>query len=252
MWRTTGLEHWLTERRRVLWGYFDESGKFADSDFVCLAGYLAGEQWDRFCYDWRTTLGERRNGAAIHTASINWKNPEEVEALNEFARIIRRHSIYGFSVAVDADYYRKMSVEKRKLLGNKDPRDFTFHRLLRIMCDRLRDDGQDDWLSIIFDYEEGFSVECLRSLIKLRMQLPFIKNLVRHIGFADDEIFYPLQAADMFAYAHKRSLRDASPAYWDVLTQPATKDNPAPPCLALYYGGLLLEQECDELRRRTS
>ena len=71
----------------------------------------------------------------------------------------------------------------------------------------LHDDGQDDWFSMIFDYEEGFSVECLKSLIKLRKDLPFVKALVRHIGFADDEIFYPLQAADMFAYAYKRSLQ---------------------------------------------
>ena len=51
MWRATGLERYLARRERqrlVLWGYFDESGKFADSDFVCLAGYLADERWEQF------------------------------------------------------------------------------------------------------------------------------------------------------------------------------------------------------------
>jgi hypothetical protein len=151
-------------------------------------------------------------------------------------------------VAVDAKYYRSMPIEKRKILGSKDPRDFTFHRLLRITGDRLHEDHQAEWFSMTFDYEEGFSVECLKSLIKLRMERPFIKSLVRSIGFADDEIFYPLQAADMFAYAYKRSLQGSPPEYWKILTQPATEEAPGPPCLTLEYNQELLESTCTKLR----
>jgi len=250
MWRTTGLEHFFarTERQRlVLWGYFDESGKFADSDFVCLAGYLADERWEQFSRDWALAL-QRYEIPFLHMSALDWKNEKLVAGLDEFARIVRKHALYGFSVAVDAKYYRSMPGEKKKILGNKDPRDFTFHRLLRIIRDRLHADGQDDWFSMVFDYEEGFSVECLKSLIKLRKDLPFVKALVRHIGFADDEIFYPLQAADMFAYAYKRSLQGNPPEYWKILIQPATEQTPGPPCLTLEYDQELLESTCAELK----
>jgi len=183
-------------------------------------------------------------------STLDWNDKALVSGLDEFARIIRRCAVYGFSVSVDAKYYRSMPVEKRRMLGNKDPGGFTFHRLLRIIRDRLHEDGQDDWFSMTFDYEEGFSVECLKAMIKLRKDLPFIKALVRNIGFADDEIFYPLQAADMFAYAYKRSLQGNAPAYWGTLTQPATEQTPGPPCLTLEYDSVLLEGDCAELKRR--
>jgi hypothetical protein len=33
--------------------YFDESGHFRDSDFICMAGYIAEESsWDGFCEAW--------------------------------------------------------------------------------------------------------------------------------------------------------------------------------------------------------
>jgi hypothetical protein len=233
----------------VLWGYFDESGKFADSDFVCLCGYLADDSWEKFCTDWRIAL-QRHGLPFLHMSTIDWKNEKVVPVLDEFARIIRTYAVYGFSVAVDAKYYRSMPIEKRKILGAKDPRDFTFHRLLRVIRDRLHEDHLDDWFSMIFDYEEGFSVECLKSMIKLRKDLPFIKALVRHIGFADDDIFHPLQAADMFAYAYKRSLQGNAPLYWNTLTQPATEQSPGPPCYTLEYDPVLLESDCAELKRR--
>ena len=144
MWRATGLERYLARRERqrlVLWGYFDESGKFADSDFVCLCGYLADERWEQFCFDWKLAL-ERHGILSLHMSALDWKNEKLVAGLDEFAALIRKHALYGFSVAVDAQYYRSMPIEKKKLLGNKDPRDFTFHRLLRIVRDRLKSDGK--------------------------------------------------------------------------------------------------------------
>lgn len=142
-----------------------------------------------------------------------------------------------------------MPIEKRRLLGDKDPRDFTFHRLLRIVRDQLKAWGQDDWLSLTFDYEEGFSVECLKSLVKLRKERDYIKSLIRNISFADDDMFYPLQAADMFAYGYKRALQGNAPDYYLALTEPATEANSGPPCLTQFYDAALLEQTCKEIRK---
>ena len=102
----------------MLWGYFDESGKFADSDFVCLCGYLGQENFIDFSLEWKYMLA-RFGMRAVHTARTDWKNPEEVARLNCFASIIRRHAILGYSVAVDAKYFKTMPREKKKLLGGQ-------------------------------------------------------------------------------------------------------------------------------------
>jgi Protein of unknown function (DUF3800) len=231
----------------VLWGYFDESGKFADSDFVCLCGYLSDDRWDKFASDWGFLL-VRHGLTSLHLSKVDWKDHKQVSALTEFVRPIREHVFCGFSIAVDAKYYRSMPIEKRRVLGDKDPREFTFHRLLRIVRDYLKERGQDDWLSLTFDYEEGFSVQCLKSLMKLRKERDYIKTLVRNIGFADDEMFHPLQAADMFAYGYRRSLQGVAPEYYRILTAPVTETNPGPPCMTLFYDADLLEKTYLDLR----
>jgi hypothetical protein len=142
-----------------------------------------------------------------------------------------------------------MPAEKRKLLGDKDPRDFTFHQLLRLVREDLRSLDMDDWLSLSFDYEEGFSVECLRSLIKLRSRYEFIRSLVQSIGFADDEFFYPLQAADLFAYGYKRFLQGNAPEYWKEFSKPITSDNPGPRTLVSYFDATHLEDVCEQARK---
>jgi hypothetical protein len=252
MWRTTGLETYFRRHRRegqilVLWGYFDESGKFADSDFVCLCGFLADEHWEPFCDEWRFTLA-RNKMPALHTAAINWKNQAETGALLEFVKIIRTHAIFGFGVAVDAGYFRAMPVEKRRLLGDKRATDFAFHRLLRLVRDKLHELQMDNWLSITFDYEDGFSQECLRSILRLRKEREYIRTLVRSIGFADDEMFYPLQAADLFAYGYKRFLQENPPDYWGAFAKPSTADDPGFPCWVSPYNAAELESACEQLK----
>jgi hypothetical protein len=232
----------------VLWGYFDESGKFADSDFVCLCGFLSGDTWDGFCREWKEQL-IRYGFPSIHMSKMDWRDKQKAESLKDFVKVIRQHLILGFAVTVDAKYYRAMPVPKQKLLGEKDPRDFTFHQLLRLIRDDLHERGMDDWLALHFDYEEGFSVECLQSLIKLRSRHDFIKKLVRSIGFADDEMFYPLQAADLFAYGHKRSLQGNAPDYWNEFIQPASADNLGPRIKVAGFDSAHLEDMCEQMKK---
>src|ERR1019366_4562407 len=97
-------------------------------------------------------------------SKMGWRGKNKVEGLKDFVKVIRKHVLLGFAVAVDANYYRAMPIEKRKLLGEKNPRDFTFHQLLRLVGDDLHELNMADWLALHFDYEEGFSVECLQSL----------------------------------------------------------------------------------------
>jgi hypothetical protein len=205
-------------------------------------------EWSGFDLAWKNAL--LRSGlSALHMAKINWKDEVLVGHLPLFAQVIRTHIPLGFSVAVDAGYFRRMPIHKRNLLGDKDPRDFTFHQLLRLVRDYLKQVKMEDQLSLTFDYEEGFSVDCLKSLINLRKNYADIRDLVKNIAFADDEGFYPLQAADMFAYGYRRHLQKNEPAYWANLTQADTKEHPAPRCIVANFDSERLEDVCAQAER---
>ncbi len=121
----------------MLLGFFDESGKFADSDFVCLCGYMSNQNWGSFNDEWGSLL-MRYGFPSLHMSQINWRDEKQVSSLRDFATAVRSHIPLAFGVAVDVKYYRSMPVEKRRLLGDKDPRDFTFHQLLRLVFEDLR------------------------------------------------------------------------------------------------------------------
>lgn len=53
----------------MLWAFFDESGKFADSDFMCLCGYIADERWEEFSSAWRESLNKHQL-PFVHTAAL--------------------------------------------------------------------------------------------------------------------------------------------------------------------------------------
>jgi len=252
MWRIFGIEDFLSrlhgEKRLAVWAYFDESGKFADSDFVCLCGFIFDQRGELFCEEWRTML-VRYGIPALHMATINWKDKAQVASLDDFVGVIRKYAPFGFGVAVDAAYFRRMPVDRRRLLGDKRATDFAFHRLLRLVRDKLHEFHVDNWLSISFDYEDGFSQECLRSLLRLRKEREYIRGLIKSIGFADDEFFYPLQAADLFAYGYKRLLQLNPPDYWEGLVKPGTAEDPGFPCWVSAYNPTDLESACDQIKQ---
>jgi hypothetical protein len=170
-----------------MWGYFDESGKLADSDFICLCGYISDDGWDKFSAEWGILL-KQHVLSALHMAPligrrkpyehITWTQTQEDEILGRFVKPIRESTLAYFGVALDAKYYRAMPGEARKLFGQKEALDFAFQRLLNMIIRQLRQWQTDFPISIIFDYTEDFSAICLETLRKLRGRDREIKKLV--------------------------------------------------------------------------
>lgn len=84
--------------------------------------------------------------------------------------------------------------------------------------------------SLVFDDDERYSKTCYALLCELKKRVPAIKRSIVNISFADDEWYYPLQAADLLSYAscnelkkgkkgwsemniYSDLLKDADPAY---------------------------------------
>jgi len=103
--------------------FLDESGKFADSDFVCMAGYISDDEgWTQFFEKWRKLL-LRPEIPYIHMKEmisirgpykdLGWTSEQRDGILNEFIDVIRDHIQAGFGVAVDAKYLRSMNADAR-------------------------------------------------------------------------------------------------------------------------------------------
>ena len=229
-WRANGVDGGALTL--VLWAFFDESGKFANSDFICLCGCICDDRWNAFSKQWKKLL-ERHGIDLIHLSklmrraepyeNLTWDADRQDTVLRDFVKPIRRHLLAGLGVAVDTKCYRRMSKKARRLIGDNDPQDFAFYRLMRLVIEQLKAWKQAGPISVNFDYTEDFSVKCMQSLAKLRSKRPEVKALISSIGFADDRVYYPLQAADMLAYGTNRKLREEAPDYFDLLVAEATE-----------------------------
>jgi len=144
-------------------------------------------------------------------------------------------------MAVDARYYRGLDKATRLLLGGSNPEIFLFHRLLKKVIFVLNQWGYKEPISLTMDWEEGYAIRCLRALSNLLKHRAEIRQLIGSIGFADDEIFYPLQAADILAYATKGHLQHKPPAYWQVLIEGAPGVTP-PSYVSEFYDPKVLDQ----------
>lgn len=200
-----------------MFAYFDESGKFQDSDFICIAGFVSddarwnvfAEQWDRLLKTYKIPALHMRHVMPLKGPFEGWDREQAKKMLGEFIGIIRRNVFIGLGVGMDTKYLRSMPSDVRKQIG--DPQYFCFQRILRLLVKKVEKIGYKSSVPITFDDTEEHAVRCYRMWSKLRKLHPELKQAISAITFADDEIFYPLQGADLLAHQTRdHQLRMAS------------------------------------------
>lgn len=193
---------------------FDDSGGYSDTEFISIAGYAAqDEQWDSFMGEWETLL--LRHGLPyMHMRELiplqgpykklGWDYSKRDAVLAEFIALIKLRMACGFAVALDARYYRKMSKEAKELIGN--PHRFCVIRLIglirKIMASIHR---ENDPITLVFDDSEEFSV-MYHGIIRDLRKSPEYRKLIGSVCFTDDDIYTPLQAADILAWGTTKEL----------------------------------------------
>lgn len=166
--------------RLMAHAYFDDSGKLSDSDFVCLAGYIAPDDgWQSFCVKWGPLLA-RHKIPYIHMKELiplrgpyeplNWTTDRRDAVLGEFIDLIRSYVVAGFGVGVDSKYLRSMPKEAQRAIG--DPAILCFQRILRIVVSKLEEVGYHSPISAVFDDCEEYSVRCYKMWSRLRTHAP--------------------------------------------------------------------------------
>jgi hypothetical protein len=200
----------------MLHAYFDESGKFQDSNFICLTGYIASDgQWEAFCKEWVGLL-QKHDIPYIHMKNFialqgeykkkGWSHADRDKILEEFINVIRRNVLAGFGIGLDAQYYRSLDQESKKRLG-RDPGLFCFERLIRRIVDKLIKSGHEPSISMVFDDDQHYAMNCYARWCKLKKRNPGLGNRISTMCFADDKVFQPLQGADILAHETNKYLR---------------------------------------------
>lgn len=86
-----------------MFAYFDESGKFKDSQFICVAGFVSDEaHWNAYAQAWGELL-ETHNIRALHMRELmsftgqfkGWDREHAKKALAEFIQVIRQNVLIG-------------------------------------------------------------------------------------------------------------------------------------------------------------
>src|SRR5262249_16775551 len=136
--------HW---RFAAVFAYFDESGKFRDSDFICIAGFVSddarwnvfAEQWDRLLKAYKIPALHMRHVMPLKGPFEGWDREQAKKMLGEFIDIIRRNVFIGLGVGMDTKYLRSMPSDVRKQIG--DPQYFCFQRILRLLVKKVEELG---------------------------------------------------------------------------------------------------------------
>lgn len=196
----------------VLQGWFDESGKLADSDYVVFAGFIGKPaSWNEFSFQWTKRLrAGARKVPYLHTVDAmslrgaiwkNWNSRDRDTLLIDLAKILHAHVPHGIVAHCVVNDFRVHTILKEKL-GN--PHYAAFEACMMGLLEYSRS-GRDD-LHIITDDEEKYGVECYKLLNKLKIRHPKVRNLISGFCLNDDRKFPPLQAADLWSYFHRQEL----------------------------------------------
>jgi|ERR1017187_596881 hypothetical protein len=193
----------------MVMGYFDDSGMM-NQTLICMAGYLADDQnWTAMTNDWNVLLG-KYGIPFLHLtdflaaqgiySELGWKKdePRIREALDLFIFAIRKHTIAGVGVTLDANAYRSITKGVRK---KEKPQVFCFERILWQVTKRLDMWKWSEPVCLIFDDSRDYAMQCYSNMWEIRTRHPELRKRIAGIAFGNDEYFAPLQAADLLSYA---------------------------------------------------
>jgi hypothetical protein len=197
----------------VLQGWFDESGKLADSEWVVFAGLLAKPvSWERFAREWSMRL-RREKIPFLHTTDAmnfrgkftRWDAKRRDQLLVDLAHIVREYVSKLIVVPVSTAIFRINPIAVQEL---RNPQYAAFEACMLDLVRWCKVNG--DQLHIICDDEEQLAMGCYRLLNKLRIRHADVRKTIAGICFQQEDNFPPLQAADMLSHLARRDAQSGS------------------------------------------
>lgn len=198
----------------------DKTGKFTDSPTVSFGGWISDAyKWSKFTQDWYKLREDFPGISSIHMKVLMRPVSERsyqghtftvskprADLINRYIEIVSRWTLEVVGYAVDCDAFRKVLSEKSRRRIGGDAHIFVFRRIMKHIVDRL---NFLDWpyaTGLLFDDNEEYGRECHSLYNKARNHHPDWKKKFGSICFVDDELYPPMQAADVLAWLIRRGL----------------------------------------------
>ena len=122
---------------------------------------------------------------------------DRIRALEPFAACIREHPELSVAIALDVDGVAPVIKRtKGRLVPTDNPHMIAFAMAMYWLIDWS---GTTDRLSLICDDEQEMALPCYDLYRRLKVLNPEARQKLACLSFADDEVFLPLQGADMLA-----------------------------------------------------
>jgi hypothetical protein len=194
---------------------FDESGKYNDCKLV-IFGSLMNREWSTRLRRAGIPLPQGRKGPFLHMVELNRLHmraggnraaQRKIEALaNSLANCICEFALEGCWNYITVNRFNSLPESERGRY--KDPFYYAFEAGVLALANSTCL-GPDDEIALICD-DSDEARKCLESFRKLKNREPSVKNKIPVVAFGDDEVYPPLQAADMFAYCARAAGSSAS------------------------------------------
>jgi hypothetical protein len=211
----------------MAWLFLDESGHFSNSDYICIAGYASSDEgWEAFIPEWSALL-KKHALPAIHMKDIvsskgsspaaQWAMDKKLAMLEQFIQLIQKHVKAGFGVGLKAAHYRTVvkKLEHSGLVTNPFHAPvFCLARIIKLAAFHTLLKSSEQAIEVVLDDSEQYSMKFYSYFSKLKQRNAFVKERISSITFADDEKWFPLQAADMLAYAICSQLKKPEHEQW--------------------------------------
>ncbi len=210
----------------VMHAFFDESSGKGSKGFVCMTGFISDEaRWNAFTSDWVALLD--RHGlrdVGLHTKdfmaakiapydrfeSIGWHG--RAELLRQFISIVRRDVLFGISIGVDSEPFKRLCKPFRaRIRGADDPYQFCFVRILKRLVLAAEQRGFNRHIALMVDDNEQQSMAYYQHYRRIGQNHPDLRRRICYIAFGDDRVNLPLQAADMLAWITSQEMRKENP-----------------------------------------
>lgn len=208
---------------------FDESGKYADCERVVFGGLIFdpsshimefNRAWGTLLRSSGVKLPQGRLGDFLHMVELNRLHKlssgdrsaqEKIEKFAEsLAKCICEFALGGSLNTITVADFKALPDEMRR--RQKDPFYHAFEAGVMALSRHPCVGPQDDIALCCDDSDDA--VKCLQSFKKLKRLEASVVEKIPFIGFGDDKVFPPLQAADMFAYCYRAKVSSPDDGLW--------------------------------------
>jgi len=202
----------------MLHAFVDDSGDKENGRLYLAAYVQTADNWDKFVLDWEDALAASPAIEFFHMAEA--ASPAAADHSDQFckftdqqrerkvltmAKVIRRHTPWGFHAVVNADKWRK-DVAPHVPYFAKDPYFVVTFGIMVGLAQFHEQIGIDEPCKFVIDKRDGLPEKvgpCFNAMLDVGDH-PWHKLVTGQPQFDDDKVFKALQAADILAWHVRR------------------------------------------------